>query len=155
MRILSVWKSSSPPVAAQIIHYVNRWCSSKCRHYQAWETSWHRSDCVGSTRACSSGERSNDQSSYLGSYCFVDYASRWVKVHLMQDTTGESTLEAKNAFEQDCITRNVVPNHYHVDNRRFAENYFKEDCVQKMQNLTFCGVGAHDQNGVSEKLSRI
>ena len=44
-----------------------------------------------------------------GATIFVDYASRWVKVHLMQDATGDSTLEAKNAFEQDCMTRNVVP----------------------------------------------
>ena len=44
-----------------------------------------------------------------GEIFFVDYASRWVKVHLMQDATGDSMLEAKNAFEQDCMTRNVVP----------------------------------------------
>ena len=29
----------------------------------------------------------------------------------MQDTTGESTLEAKEAFERDCMTRDVVPTH--------------------------------------------
>ena len=46
-----------------------------------------------------------------GATVFVDYASRWVKVHLMQDATGDSTLEAKNAFEGDCMTRNVVPQH--------------------------------------------
>ena len=83
---------------------------------------------------------------------FVDYASRWVKVHLMQDATGDSMLEAKNAFERDCMTRNVVPQHYHADNGRFAENSFKEDCVRKMQNPTFYGVGAHHQNSISEKL---
>ena len=70
----------------------------------------------------------------------------------MQDATGDSTLVAKNAFERDCMTRNVVPKHYHADNGRFAENSFKEDCVSKMQNLTFCGVGSHHQNGVSEQI---
>ena len=70
----------------------------------------------------------------------------------MQDATGDSTLEAKNTFEQDCMTRNVVPKHYHADNGRFAENSFKEYCVRKMQNLTFCGVGAHHQNDVSERI---
>ena len=87
-----------------------------------------------------------------GATVFVDYASRWVKVHLIQDATGESTLEAKNDFERDCMTRNVVPKHYHADNGQFAENSFREDCVRKMQNLTFCGVGAHHQNGVSERI---
>ena len=51
-----------------------------------------------------------------GSTFFVYYVSRWVKVHLMQDTSGNSTLEVKNAFERDCMTRNVVPKHYHADN---------------------------------------
>ena len=85
-----------------------------------------------------------------GDTVFVDYAPRWVKVHLMSDATVDSTLEAKNDFEQDCMTRNVVPKHYHADNGKFAENSFKADCVRKMPNLTFCGVGAHHQNGVSE-----
>ena len=85
-----------------------------------------------------------------GANVFVDCASRWVKVHLMQDAAGDSTLEANNPFEQDCMTRNVVPKHYRVDNVRFVENSFKENCVSKMQNLTFCGVGDHHRNGVSE-----
>ena len=70
----------------------------------------------------------------------------------MPDATGDLTLEAKNAFERDCMTRNVVPKHYHADNGQFAENSFKEDFVRKMKNLTFCGVGAHHQNGVSERI---
>ena len=68
-----------------------------------------------------------------GATVFVDYASHWVKVHLMQDATGDSTLEAKKAFERDCMTRNVVLKHYHTGNGRFVENSFKEDCVKKMQ----------------------
>ena len=39
------------------------------------------------------------RASIWGATVFVDYASRWVKVHLMKDATGDSTLEAKNAFE--------------------------------------------------------
>ena len=90
-----------------------------------------------------------------GATIFVDYASRWVKVHLMQYTTGDSTLEAKNAFEQYFMTRNVVLKHYHADNGRFAEKSFKENCVSKMQNLTFCTVRAHHQMAFLNKLSRI
>ena len=40
---------------------------------------------------------------------FVDRALRLVKVHLMQDATGDSILEAKNEFERDCMNRKVVP----------------------------------------------
>ena len=56
-----------------------------------------------------------------GATFFVDYDSRWVKVHLMKDATGDLNLEAKNAFERDCMTRNFIPKHYHVDNGQFAE----------------------------------
>ena len=87
-----------------------------------------------------------------GATVFVDYASRWVKVHLMQDAMRDSTPEANNAFERDCMTRNVIPKHYHADNGQFSENSFKEYCVSKMQNITFCDVGAHHKNGVSERI---
>ena len=87
-----------------------------------------------------------------GATVFVDYASRWVKVNLMKDATSDSMLESNNAFERDCMTGNVVLKHYHADNGRFEGNSFKEDCVRKIQNLTFCGVGAHHQNGVYEQI---
>ena len=83
---------------------------------------------------------------------FVDYATRWVKLNIMKDKSGDYTLEAKEAFERDCMTRNVVPKRYHADNGRFAENNLKQDCEIKMQHLTFCGVGAHQQNGVPEQI---
>ena len=86
-----------------------------------------------------------------GATVFVDCALRWVKVHLMQDATGDSMLEANNTFEQNRMTQNLVPKHYHADKGRFSEHPFKEDCVSKMQNLTFYGVGSHHQNGVSEQ----
>ena len=55
-----------------------------------------------------------------GATDFADYATRWVKVHIMQDTSGDSTLEAKEAFELDSTKRNVVPKHHHADNGQFA-----------------------------------
>ena len=33
-----------------------------------------------------------------GATVFVDYEARWVKVHIMQDTPGDSTLEPKEDF---------------------------------------------------------
>ena len=41
------------------------------------------------------------RSSIWGATVFVDYATRWVKVHLKQDTSVDSTLEAKEYFERD------------------------------------------------------
>ena len=83
------------------------------------------------------------QARIWGDTVFVDYATRWVKVHLMQDTSGDSTLEANEAFELDCMTQNVLPKHYHADNGIFSENTFKQGFESKIQHLTLCGVGAH------------
>ena len=43
----------------------------------------------------------------------------------MQDTSGDSTLEMKEKFERDCMTRNALPKHFHAHNGLFAENTFK------------------------------
>ena len=68
----------------------------------------------------------------------------------MQDATADSTLEAKEAFENAAATRGVSIKHYHADNGRFAEPAFTSDCKEKLQKISFCGVGAHHQNGVAE-----
>jgi len=86
-----------------------------------------------------------------GATVFIDYHSGKVKVHLMQDSSGESTIEAKHAFERDSMSHGVQIQHYHADNGRFADTSFKQDCDNKLQQLTFCGVGAHHQNGIAER----
>ena len=87
-----------------------------------------------------------------GAAVFVYYATCRVKLHVIQDTSGDYTLEAKEAFERDFMTRNVVQKYDHADNGIFAENTFKQDCESKIQHLTVCGVGAHQKNGVSERI---
>ena len=68
----------------------------------------------------------------------------------MQDASGDSTLEAKDAFERGCITQNVTSRRYHADNGRFAETIVKSACAVNQQSLTFCGIGARHKNGVAE-----
>jgi hypothetical protein len=41
--------------------------------------------------------------------------------------------------------------HYHCNNGRFADNAFKNSCSAKGQQLTYCGVNAHFQNGIAKK----
>ena len=64
----------------------------------------------------------------------------------MQDATGESTMDAKQAFEQASDTRGVPPKYYHADNGRFPESLFSKDFNTKLQKLTLCGVGTYHQN---------
>ena len=71
---------------------------------------------------------------------FVDCAKNWVKIQLMKNVSGKSTLEAKNLFQRDYMTCGVTPKRYHADNGRYAENMFKDDCKAKLQSLTFCRV---------------
>ena len=46
----------------------------------------------------------------------VDYSSKWVKVHLVQDASRDLSLEAKNAPEQDWMMQNITPCWYHTYN---------------------------------------
>ena len=45
--------------------------------------------------------------------------------------------------------------HYHADNGRFADNGFLQSVNSKDQEITFCGVGAHHQNGIVEGKNRV
>jgi len=44
--------------------------------------------------------------------------------------------------------------HYHADKGRFAETLFLGDIQSKNQSISYCGVGAHFQNGIAEKRIR-
>ena len=88
---------------------------------------------------------------YYAATIFVDHFTDFAYVHLMKDTTAEATLEAKNAYEHllQTYSRKVLA--YHADNGRFAEKVFQQDVKDKAQNITFCGVGSHHQNGIAER----
>ena len=82
---------------------------------------------------------------------FICYVTGFVHVGLMTDQSGEATLECKYDFEHMCATRGVKVKAHHADNGIFAERSFINDVKCCFQRITFCGVGAHHQNGVSEK----
>ena len=44
------------------------------------------------------------QARIRGAIIFLDVATDWIKVCLMQDASGESTFEAKNAFDRDAMS---------------------------------------------------
>ena len=91
---------------------------------------------------------------YYGATIFVDHFTDYTYVHLMKDATAESTLEAKNAYEHLLHTFGHKVLAYHADNGRFAETVFMGDVKDKAQNITFCGVGSHHQNGIAERKIR-
>ena len=88
---------------------------------------------------------------YVGATVFVDHFSDFVYVHLMRDFTAEATLEAKNAWERLAGTHAVRIRCYRADNGRYSDPSFLQDIKDNGQIITFCGVGAHHQNGIAEK----
>jgi hypothetical protein len=69
----------------------------------------------------------------------------------MQNLTLEETLLAKHAYERFLSSIGVPAKAYHVDNRRFADQGFQDDCNLSNQVITFCGVGSHHQNGIAKR----
>ena len=82
---------------------------------------------------------------------FVDYYTWYVFVALITDLTAEATMAAKKEFEHRWAFRGIKVEHYHADNGRFAKPAWINECKRCKQDLTFCGVGAHHQNGISER----
>ena len=91
---------------------------------------------------------------YRAATIFVDHYSRLRYVHLMHSLSSEEMMAAKRAFEIFANQHGVRILHYHADNGRFADNAFKSACKQANQQLTFCGVNAHFQNGIAERSIR-
>ena len=88
---------------------------------------------------------------YYAAQIKVDHFTDFTYVHLMQDTTAESTLEAKHAYERLMQHHGHKVRGYHADNGRFAETLFIKDAKDNAQQMSFCGVGSHHQNGIAER----
>ena len=82
---------------------------------------------------------------------FVDHHSDLTFIHVTPSDTSAETVETKEAFECFAAAMNVKVKHYHANNGRFADTFFREHVKEKHQTMSFCGVGAHHQNGKVEK----
>jgi hypothetical protein len=91
---------------------------------------------------------------YKAATVFVDHKSRLSYVHLQEGLTSKETVEAKHAFEAYARVFGINIRHYHADNGRFADNAFMKDVATSGQTISFCGVNAHFQNGIAEKMIR-
>ena len=85
---------------------------------------------------------------------FVDQFTGLSYAHLQRSLTSTETVEGKLAFEAYARSMGVRICAYHADNGRFADNLFLKSVETAGQTITFCGVGAHHQNGRAEKKIR-
>jgi hypothetical protein len=91
---------------------------------------------------------------YTAATVYVNHFSRLKCIHLMTKLASEETMEAKRAFKHFAKQHGIHILHYHCNNGQFADNAFKNSRSAKGQQLTFCGVNAHFQNGIAEKAIR-
>ena len=85
---------------------------------------------------------------------FVDQASRLGCVYLQKTNTAFDTLEAKTAFHQHSLERDVVTKAYHADNVIFRSNDWQKACKDEKQRFTFVGVNVYLTNQMAENIIR-
>ena len=83
-------------------------------------------------------------------FFFYQY-SDLLYVHLQMELNSEEIVQGKLAFEAYSKSMGVKIQQYHADNERFADNLFLDIVQTSNQTIFFCSVGAHRQNGRSEK----
>ena len=92
---------------------------------------------------------------YYGATTIVDHVTDYVYVHLMRNLTLEETIKAKRSWEKILHDAGHTVKHYQADNGRFADKGFQDDCTAHDQTISYCGVGAHHQNGIVENKNKI
>ena len=96
-----------------------------------------------------SGKPSN--SSYSIVTIFVDHVTNFSFAHFQESASATETIEAKRAFERIAAQHNIKVKAYHADNGIFKSKEFSDVVKHDGQSITFCGVGAHHQNGKAER----
>ena len=86
-----------------------------------------------------------------GGTVMVDSASSLVHLDHQVSLTTSETIKTKKKFERFAKECGVKVLSYRADNQPFASNEFKAEIEQNNQTISFSGVGAHHQNGVSER----
>ena len=92
------------------------------------------------------------QDKYQIACVFVDQCTKLVYITYQLGTGAAETVESKHKFEQWAATHGVKIKHYRADNGAFNTRVFKESVASARQTIDFCGVNAHHQNGVVERM---
>ena len=90
----------------------------------------------------------------VGGTIFVDIASGRLKTYHQQSLGAADTIESKILCERDALHNGVMVQTHHTDNGVFKSKDFIAEITKHDQDLKFCGIGMHHQNGVAESSIR-
>ncbi len=82
---------------------------------------------------------------------FVNHYSCLRFTHLQLDNTSAKTLAAMLASDQYVAEHGVKILHFHCNNGRVHNSAFQQACHDARQQLTFCGMNTHFQNGIAKQ----
>jgi hypothetical protein len=82
---------------------------------------------------------------------WVDHYSQFVYVTMHESKKTEELLRSKLEFEEYAARFGVRIKNIRAGNGVYTAKLFQNSCKQLQQNLTFCAVGAHWQNGIAER----
>jgi hypothetical protein len=82
---------------------------------------------------------------------WVDHATSFVYTTFHTSKAASELLASKKEFEMWAAQFNVKIQTIRADNGVYTAQSFKHACTQNQQLLTFCGVGAHWQDGIAER----
>ena len=94
------------------------------------------------------------QQQYNYDTVFVDQFSGYTFIYLQYRIMSKETVKAKHAFESPAEQCSVKILHYHADNGRFTDNALIADYNAQQQSLSYCGINAHFQNGITKRCIR-
>jgi len=83
---------------------------------------------------------------------FLDHFSDCPYIIVQKSLTRDQTARAKPSYEGYACRHGVIVKHYQNDNGIFTRSAFQEDVKAQRQTISYCGVGAHHQNGHFKKL---
>ena len=97
-------------------------------------------------------ERPSDR--YHGATIYVSHSSSWLFLVNQVSLNAGETLQGKRKLDRAAEDSGRKIKHFHADNHPFGAEEFLEDLELNHQTVTFSGVGAHHQNGVTERASQ-
>jgi hypothetical protein len=82
---------------------------------------------------------------------WVDHYSQFVYLTMHENKRAEELLRSKMEFEEFASKYGVNIKRIRADNGVYTAKIIQDSCMRKQQDLTFCAVGAHWQNGIAER----